>query len=60
VNEYEFWAIQDIGRASIKDRYRLDAETFGDACAIAQYNENENAAYERREPATYNEFKQII
>lgn len=59
MTEYEFWAIENYPGARVKDRFRLEAETFADACATAQYNETLNALESDREPVMYDEFKLI-
>lgn len=56
---YEFEAIENYPGARITDRYRLEAETFAEACSIAQYNETVTAIQYDREPTMYNEFKLV-
>lgn len=54
---YTLWAIREEERATVRDRYRLEASSFAEACLIAQENEIAYARY--NEPTIYNEFKQI-
>lgn len=60
MNTYEFEAIENYPGARIADRFRIEADTFAEACAEAQYNETVDAFQNDREPTMYNEFKQII
>lgn len=60
MTEFDFEAIENYPGARVIDRYRLEAETFAEACSIAQYNETVAAFQHDREPTMYNEFKQII
>lgn len=56
---YDFEAIENYQGSRVIDRYRLEAETFAEACSIAQYNETVTAYEHDREPTYYDEFKQI-
>lgn len=56
---YLFDAIENVDNARAIDRYRLEADTFAEACAEAQYNECVAAFQQDREPMMYNEFKLI-
>lgn len=53
---YEFEAIENYEGSRVIDRYRLEAETFAEACSIAQYNETVTAYEHDREPTMYNQF----
>jgi hypothetical protein len=39
MDTYDFYAVSNFDGGSIRDRYKLDAESFPDACAQAQQME---------------------
>lgn len=51
MTEYNFFAIAKVEGGSISDRYRIDADTFSDACIEAQELEPE---------LLYTEFVQVV
>lgn len=60
MKEYDFFAVRTGDGYSVGDRYRLEANTFAEACYLAQVNELEEASVEEREPAMYNSFREIL
>lgn len=55
--EYNFFAIYRIPGASVQDRWRLEADSFLQACEMAQeLNLQEIEQDGRDEPYYYNEF----
>jgi hypothetical protein len=59
MNEYNFWAIQNIDGGRIRDRYRLFAYSYEQACEDAQALEYREAEELERDPVIYDEFVEV-
>ena len=55
--EYRFEAIQHFRGGSIIDHWQIEADSFQEACEIAQEREIAGAEAEEREATKYNMFK---
>lgn len=56
---YNFEAIENYPGAKVIDRYRFEANSFAEACSMAEYEESIIAIENDREPTVYDEFKLV-
>lgn len=59
MTEYNFFAIQRFPRAIVSDRWRLEADSFEEACEYAQSLEYADAEENEREPVVYEDFEEL-
>lgn len=59
MTEYNFFAQQTLEGAEVIDRWRLHADTYEEACELAQQLEYREAEELERDPVHYDTFTEV-
>lgn len=59
MTEYNFFAQETFEGGNVIDRWRLEADTFEEACEIAQQLEYREAEEWERDPVHYDTFTEV-